>query len=137
MAEEYAAASSPESASPELKSPETSPQPEFSFENNPAQAPEKGAEAVSEKRDFGKLLDRIQSLPPAAAGQTVSDDAKTAASLDEGQRIEHLVSLAEAKGVPHAVSVARSLSDFYALDLMHDELAEKLHAVLDQGQQGV
>ena len=95
----------------------------------------KREEAPAENRDFQSLLKRVEAHAPnpVAPIQEVRSDADRTAALDEESRITHLVSLAETKGVPHAVQVARSLKDFYALDMMHDELAEQFHAALHKG----
>lgn len=92
-----------------------------------------GGERQSEQRDLEFLMRRIQS----ASGQSAQpadfqSDAQKLSEADEQARVQQLVTLAEAKGVEHAVRVARSLNDFYALDLLHDELVERLHALLDK-----
>jgi hypothetical protein len=46
---------------------------------------------------------------------------------DEESAVQKLLDLAGAKGVAHAVNVARKLNDYYALDRMHDELADRLY----------
>jgi hypothetical protein len=131
---------------PEEFTPTPEPQPESSPivpESGPGlPAPEEEVRfemPQGEKRDLGALLDRIQSEPSTApASQTVSADVDAAHALDAETRVEHLVRLAEAKGVPHAVAVAQKLNDFYALDLLHDELVEKFHTLLDsRGDSGL
>ena len=55
-------------------------------------------------------------------------DAKSIGeTVDEESKIQKLLDLASTKGVVHAVKVARSLRDDYALDQMHDALANKLY----------
>lgn len=49
------------------------------------------------------------------------------ALLDEESKIQKVLDLAETKGVVHAVKVARTLDDYYALDQVHDALANKLY----------
>lgn len=51
-------------------------------------------------------------------------------ATDTATRVELLVGMAQVKGVHHAVSVARKLNDYYVLDMMHDELADKFHEEL-------
>jgi len=62
-------------------------------------------------------------------------DAKHIGALsDEESKVQKLLDLASTKGVVHAVKVARSLKDYYALDRMHDELSGKLYqGLLDKG----
>ena len=75
------------------------------------------------------------SLPPVASASAddiqVGIDAKTVYDeTDAEARVTKLVSLAEVKGVEHAVRVARKLNDFYVLDRMHDELSGKFYDAL-------
>lgn len=65
----------------------------------------------------------------------VSVDAATVGqTMDVESRISQLMELATVKGVAHAVSVARKLNDFYILDKMHDDLADKFYQALhDKG----
>ena len=82
---------------------------------------------------YDEILAKVVS--PSAAG-TYSDDVVTSdvasidAAVDEESKIQQLLDLAGTKGVAYAVKVARSLNDYYALDRMHDELADKLYAGL-------
>jgi hypothetical protein len=66
---------------------------------------------------------------------TVVLDAKHISALtDEASKVQKLLDLAQTKGVVHAVKVARSLKDYYALDMMHDELSDKLYqGLLEKG----
>ena len=74
-------------------------------------------------------------LKKTSQGQAVvSDDAAITldakhigAMTDEESKVQKLLDLASTKGVTHAVQVARSLKDYYALDRMHDELNGKLY----------
>lgn len=99
-------------------------------------------ETVREKVEgkYQELLSRVTPTKTAAVNDddTVEDvllDAKHIGALtDEESRIEKLLVLAGTKGVVHAVKVARSLKDYYALDRMHDELAGRLYqGLLDKG----
>ncbi len=68
--------------------------------------------------------------------QSVDNDAKKVdAEIDKESKITNLVNLAEQKGIPHAVKVARHLEDNYTLDEFHDRLmGEELHqALIEKG----
>ncbi len=101
------------------------PSPEGAIER----APETAEERAGEK--FSEILQKVPTAPAAAAqpaddAAVVVDDAKSiAAEMDEETRVTKLVSLAQVKGVAHAVKVAEHLNDYYVLDRMHDELADK------------
>lgn len=94
--------------------------------------------AIESKREqaagkYDEILAKVAS--PSAAGthadDTVASDAASIDAIaDEESKIQQLLDLAGAKGVAHAVKVARSLDDYYALDRMHDDLADKLYAGL-------
>jgi len=43
----------------------------------------------------------------------------------EGRKIEHLIHLAEKKGVDFAIEVARKTNDSCLIDLLHDKIIEK------------
>lgn len=84
-----------------------------------------------------------EALTKVTPGKTASDDTNQAVVADAGQvgvmtdeesKIQKLIDLAQTKGVPHAVKVARSLKDYYALDRMHDELVDRLYqGLLEKG----
>ncbi len=100
----------------------------------PETAPEKAPEAYRE------LLSRVTPTKQATPADddhedTVILDAKhIGAMTDEESKVQKLLDLAGTKGVIHAVKVARSLKDFYALDRMHDELAGKFYeGLLEKG----
>ncbi|MFZ2299871.1 MAG: hypothetical protein WAW00_01900 [Candidatus Moraniibacteriota bacterium] len=100
-------------------------------------SPEPEAPIESRQEQVAGKYDEIlaQVVSPSAA-DTYSDDAVASdvtnidATLDEESKIRQLLDLAGTKGVAYAVKVARSLNDYYALDRMHDELADKLYAGL-------
>jgi hypothetical protein len=89
---------------------------------------ETGREKVHER--YQEILSKV-----TPGQQTTSDDdavvhldAKHIGALtDEESKVQKLLDLAGTKGVVHAVKVARSLKDYYALDRLHDELADKLY----------
>lgn len=115
-----------ESVSVEQRNPSESPE-AFSAREKEAQ-PEASQERTEGK--YNEILSKV-STPGAAAVHTDEDallDAKSiGATVDEESKIQKLLDLAGAKGVAHAVRVARTLDDYYALDQMHDALADKLY----------
>jgi hypothetical protein len=93
-----------------------------------------------QERMEGKYEEILSKVSPkgtaaASADEEVALDAKNiSATIDEESKIQKLLDLASTKGVAHAVKVARSLNDYYALDQMHDALADKLYqGLLEQG----
>ena len=87
---------------------------------------------------YEKLLSAVgQTASPQAI--VTNDEAKV--DIDhlqtfesEEEKIEQLVKLAQTKGVVHAVQVANRLKDYYALDMLHDELTDNFYdALLAQG----
>lgn len=91
-------------------------------------------ERESGKEQSGKKLDEIllhqSSSSPSSSSltQDYTIDAKSIGEeVDEESKIQKLLDLANTKGVVHAVKVARSLSDYYVLDRMHDELVDKFY----------
>jgi hypothetical protein len=95
---------------------------------------EQQTEQKSEKKvdELLKKIDTHTASLKAATQDEVGDDAKHLSLVDESERVEKLLALADTKGVIHAVSVARKLEDFYALDMFRDTLIENLHEKLDQ-----
>ncbi len=99
------------------------------------QEKEARAESVRERTEgrYEEILSKV-STPGAAAVHTDEDallDAKSiGATVDEESKIQKLIDLAQTKGIVHAVKVAQHLNDFYALDRMHDELADKFYDAL-------
>lgn len=101
-------------------------------------APETARERVEGK--YHELLARV--TPTRSAPANSDDDADSAvldakhigALTDEASKVQKLLDLAQTKGVVHAVKVARSLKDYYALDTLHDELSGKLYqGMLEKG----
>jgi hypothetical protein len=91
-------------------------------------------ENISEKETaYSKILSRVNPQKNAIhTDADVSDDAKKInAEIDAESKITDLVKLAEAKGVVHAVKVARHMEDNYTLDEFHDRLlGEELRKAL-------
>lgn len=101
--------------------------------------PEKNLEQKGEHVE-GKYLEILQKTSPAASPAVAKDDetaatAKTIGALaDEETKVSRLLELAEQKGVAQAVKIAYALKDYYILDRMHDELADKLYTgLLEKG----
>lgn len=102
----------------------------------PWQQSEGGKEQPEKK--FDEILSKVTA---AGAGvvtpvdEDISQDSKgVRETIDEEGKIQKLLDLASTKGVIYAVKVARSLGDYYALDRMHDELADKLYeGLLERG----
>ena len=67
---------------------------------------------------------------PSVQGDVVKDAQAASQEIDADGKINKLVGLAEAKGVVHAVSVAKHMEDNYILDEFHDRLADELHDAL-------
>ncbi|MEK9151000.1 MAG: hypothetical protein AAB547_00020 [Patescibacteria group bacterium] len=86
---------------------------------------------------YDEILSQVVSASAASAhaDDTVASDAKSIGAItDEESKIRQLLDLAGTKGVVYAVKVARSLQDYYALDRVHDDLADKLYAgLLERG----
>lgn len=98
---------------------------------------ETAREKVSER--YHEILSKVSPVQNTrsdddANGDVVLDAKHIGALTDEESKVEKLLVLASTKGVAHAVRVARSLKDYYALDRMHDELAGKLYqGLLEKG----
>lgn len=87
----------------------------------------------NEDRAEGKYKEILATVVPTTASSTHTDedvllDAKHInATVDEESKIQKILDLAGTKGVVHAVKVARTLDDYYALDQVHDALADRLY----------
>jgi hypothetical protein len=82
---------------------------------------------------YNKILAKVQqsSQMTVDPGQVRLDAAAVYQKTDSESQIQHLVDLAETKGVIHAVKVAQHLEDNYVLDMFHDKLlSEELHTAL-------
>lgn len=100
--------------------------------------PETTRERIEGK--YQELLSRVTPTKKASPTDddhedTVVLDAKHIGALtDEASKVQKLLDLAQTKGVVHAVKVARSLKDYYTLDMMHDQLSDKLYqGLLEKG----
>jgi hypothetical protein len=88
---------------------------------------------VEREASYSKILSKIPARAQTqSSNESVSDDAEMAnAGINAESKITNLVNLAETKGIPHAVKVARHMEDNYTLDEFHDRLlGEDLHNAL-------
>jgi hypothetical protein len=89
--------------------------------------------AVEKEAAYSKILSKIgaQTHTPTTDEDVRADAAAAAGGTDAESRITNLVKIAEVKGIPHAVKVARHIDDNYTLDEFHDRLlGEELHDAL-------
>lgn len=95
---------------------------------------EKAVESKSENESlYQKLLVSIPQTSALTDDETVEKDANAVSlQIDADSKVVQLVELAVTKGVVHAIKVARKLDDFYVLDKMHNDLANKFHASLKE-----
>jgi hypothetical protein len=93
---------------------------------------------AAEKDDaYAKILSKVTKVAPVDTGEedVKSDAEKTHQKTDAESQIQNLVDIALAKGVVHAVKVAKHLESNYVLDMFHDKmLSDELHnALLEKG----
>ena len=82
---------------------------------------------------YNKILTKVKTQTDDKTDDSVvADDAKVGAQKDDAEsQIQHLIDVAQQKGVVHAVKVARHMDDNYILDTFHDRLlADELHDAL-------
>lgn len=83
---------------------------------------------------YSKILSKVSNVTPLpkASDDDVKTDAQRISQTEEVEaKIDSLVALAETKGIPHAVKVARHYEDNYLLDELHDRmLSEEFHDAL-------
>jgi len=98
------------------------------------QAVEKKEGVVEKEAAYAKILSKMPSPTPTvvSSDQDVATDASGLKNgMDEESKIKTLVNLAEMKGIPHAVKVAKHYEDNYLLDEFHDRmLGDVLHDAL-------
>ena len=104
---------------------EESPRPEAQVET--PSTPEN--ESTQTKGAYEKLLSQMSTVAPAT-DDVVTDATKAGLLEDEEDKVQHLIDLVVAKGLPHAVGVATKMKDAYALDRMHDELVDNFYQEL-------
>jgi len=97
----------------------------------------KRKEGVMEKDDvYSKILSNVSSANQSISDKDVEIDAQEAnLGIDAESKIENLVKIAQIKGIPHAVKVAKHIEDNYILDEFNDRLlGDELHkALLEKG----
>jgi hypothetical protein len=89
--------------------------------------------AAEKEASYSKILSKVGSATYATSPEEeVKNDAEiTNNATDAESKLTNLVNLAEMKGIPHAVKVARHLEDNYTLDEFHDRLlGDQLHDAL-------
>ena len=82
---------------------------------------------------YNKILSKVQTQTDDKTSQdeVVSDAKVGVQKMDAETQIQHLVDLAQQKGVVHAVKVARHMEDNFILDTFHDRmLVDELHDAL-------
>jgi hypothetical protein len=88
----------------------------------------------SEKDDaYSKILSKVQSQVPQNFNPAdITKDAEEGArKTDAESQIQHLIDIAQQKGVIYAVKVAQHMENNYILDLFHDRmLSDELHNAL-------
>lgn len=87
---------------------------------------------------YEKLLQVVANTNPVAAvndTEAKNDLSEIQALEGATAKVDQLVKLAQAKGLPHAVRVAEQMKDYYTLDVFHDSLADAFYDTLVQ--QGV
>jgi hypothetical protein len=125
-----------EPVSPEHPAGRITPSPEGLAEGGPI-FPEHEPVSAEAPGKYEKLLSTAKqaaSVTGVSDDDTQTDLAHVKELEDEQQKIDHLVKLAQSKGLPHAVRVAERLKDYYALDMFHDTLVDNLYdALMEQG----
>lgn len=99
----------------------------------PAAEPSKEQETKSEKAEdrFSDILTKVGAAQAQTdEGQLAVDAEIVSKQTDAESQVAELLQMASVKGVLYAVKVAQKLGDYYILDKMHDELAEKFYEAL-------
>jgi len=94
--------------------------------------PERKEGNVEKEAVYAKILSKVPAGNQGTPATDVATDATSVnAEIDVESKIGNLIKIAETKGIPHAVKVARHMEDNYALDEFHDRmLGEELHKAL-------
>jgi hypothetical protein len=138
MAEEILEGTTLENTSGDAAQKNDIEQPSFHLDGSVVEKSESRDTSLEQSEaKYDKILSRVA---PTTATVSVADgdaaiDAKSLSEIaDEQSKVQKLIDLAQTKGVEHAVEVARSLEDYYVLDRMHDEMADKLYeGLLEKG----
>lgn len=102
-------------------------------------SPERAAECARERANekYREILTKVSGVPVPATDVSIEEDVDAKAvygETDAEARVNKLLSLAETKSPEYAVRVAMRLNDFYVLDRVHDEMAEKFYdALVERG----
>lgn len=96
---------------------------------------EKAQEISAAEKDnkYEKILAKVQTpIEDSPDHASVTGDAEAVAKkTDAESQIQHLVDIAQQKGVVHAVKVAQHMENNYILDNFHDRLmSDDLHDAL-------
>lgn len=104
-------------------------------QDNGLEAPEGAKELKKEKEPFSEdgeaayrraLKKKIEETDLAQnQKQQAAIQAQDISSLEEKEKIENLLKIAEKKGIVYAVHVAKKMNDPYVLDKLHDILAKE------------
>lgn len=96
----------------------------------------KEAKEISGAEKDSSYNDILSKIAQKSANSDDDKDVKNDAAIvfekmDAESQIQHLVDLAVAKGVVHAVKVARHMDDNYVLDMLHDKMiSEEFRKIL-------
>ncbi len=87
---------------------------------------------------YAEIMSKLEndSVKDNVIDVNIKGDAENVSiATDTESQIQHLVDIAETKGIIHAVKVAKHINDNYVLDALHDRLtAEDLHrAFVEKG----
>lgn len=98
----------------------------------PEQRIERKEGAMEKEAAYSKILSKLPAQSQKVQTDDVATDATSAnTGIDAESKIGNLIKIAENKGIPHAVNVARHMEDNYVLDEFHDRmLGEELHNAL-------
>jgi hypothetical protein len=99
----------------------------------PEQSVERKEGQLEDDDSYAKILSQVTTHAPVVQDEVPQDAHVISKEQDAVNKIKNLVNLAQMKGIPHAVKVARHLEDNYLLDEFHDRLlSEELHNALVQ-----
>jgi hypothetical protein len=108
--------------------------PEVKLEKPPIleQGQERKEGVVEREAAYAKILSQAPSPISSGSDEEVKSDSEAMEKTNDYEsKIKTLVNLAEMKGLPHAVKVARHYEDNYLLDEFHDRmLSQELHDAL-------
>ncbi len=87
-------------------------------------------ELLLEKQEVtkeGLEKERAQARLTPKLKKEAKKKVKQIKNLDEKEKLEHLLTLADEKGVFFAIKIAKKMKDDYVLDVFHDILAKDSH----------